>query len=36
MKPTASMTPKRFVEEVDKLLYTAKENGRDRIESARL
>jgi diguanylate cyclase (GGDEF)-like protein/PAS domain S-box-containing protein len=36
MKPTAAMTPKLFFEAVGKLLYKAKENGRNRIESVRL
>lgn len=36
IKPSAGMEPKHFVEAVDKLLYQAKQNGRNRIEFASL
>lgn len=35
-QPSAEMEPKHFVEAVDKLLYKAKQNGRNRIEDANL
>ncbi len=36
IKPSAEMEPKHFIEAVDKLLYQAKQNGRNRIEFASL
>lgn len=36
IKPSADMEPKHFIEVVDKLLYKAKQNGRNRIEFANL
>jgi diguanylate cyclase (GGDEF)-like protein/PAS domain S-box-containing protein len=36
IKPSAEMEPKHFIEAVDKLLYKAKQNGRNRIEFASL
>lgn len=36
IKPSAEMAPKHFIEAVDKLLYKAKQDGRNRIESASL
>ncbi len=36
IKPSAKMEPKQFIEAVDKLLYQAKQNGRNRIECASL
>jgi diguanylate cyclase (GGDEF)-like protein/PAS domain S-box-containing protein len=33
INPTPTMAPKHFIEAVDKLLYKAKQNGRNRIES---
>ena len=35
-QPSAEMEPRHFIEAVDKLLYKAKENGRNRIEFASL
>lgn len=35
-KPSGAIEPKHLIEAVDKLLYKAKENGRNRIESASL
>ncbi len=34
--PAGATTPRDFVEEVDRMLYAAKHNGRNRIEAARL
>ena len=34
--PAGGTTPRDFVEEVDRMLYAAKHNGRNRIEAARL
>ncbi|MDE3073061.1 MAG: diguanylate cyclase [Pseudomonadota bacterium] len=34
--PDGAATPREFVEEVDRMLYAAKRNGRNRIEAARL
>ncbi len=34
--PTTEMEPENFIQAVDKLLYAAKQKGRNRIESARL
>lgn len=36
MQPSAEMEPRHFIEAVDKLLYKAKKNGRNRIEFASL
>jgi diguanylate cyclase (GGDEF)-like protein/PAS domain S-box-containing protein len=36
INPPAQMEPKNFIEAVDKLLYAAKQKGRNRIESGRL
>lgn len=36
INPPAEMEPQNFIQAVDKLLYAAKQNGRNRIESGRL
>ena len=36
INPSAEMEPQKFIEAVDKLLYAAKQKGRNRIESGRL
>ena len=36
INPSAEMGPKNFIEAVDKLLYAAKQTGRNRTESGRL
>ena len=36
LNPSADMAPSGFVDAVDKLLYAAKQKGRNRIEAARL
>jgi PleD family two-component response regulator len=35
-QPSVEMEPKHFIDAVDKLLYKAKQNGRNRIEFASL